>query len=88
MLGISAGGNGLQCAAAATWGASLARWGCRASYTDLATSINGKDIPMRADCICVHSDTPGAVDIARVVFEVLQPHLGKPAPRAAAAAAH
>ena len=21
----------------------------------------GKDIPMRADCVCVHSDTPGAV---------------------------
>jgi lactam utilization protein B len=29
-----------------------------------------------AESICVHSDTPGAVAVARRVFEVLQPHLG------------
>jgi UPF0271 protein len=40
-----------------------------------ARSVNGKDIPMRADCICVHSDTPGAVELARVVHKELQPYL-------------
>ena len=38
-----------------------------------AKSINGKDIPMRADCVCVHSDTPGAVELARAVREALKP---------------
>jgi len=32
-----------------------------------ATSINGRDVPMRADCVCVHSDTPGADELARAV---------------------
>lgn len=41
-----------------------------------ALSVNGKDIPMRADCICVHSDTPGAVELAQVVHRELAPHLG------------
>lgn len=40
-----------------------------------APSINGKDIPMRADCICVHSDTPGAVELAQVVHDELKPYL-------------
>lgn len=41
-----------------------------------AKSINGTDIPMRADCICVHSDTPGAVELAKVVRRELAPFLG------------
>lgn len=41
----------------------------------VATSVTGKDISMRADCICVHSDTPGAVDLAKAVHEALQPYL-------------
>jgi len=49
-----------------------------------ATSISGKDIPMRADCICVHSDTPGAVELARVVREALEPWLGDARPAARA----
>ena len=57
----------------------------RAVKEGVATSISGKDIPMRADCICVHSDTPGAADIARRVFETLQPYLGKVAPHQSAA---
>jgi UPF0271 protein len=51
-----------------------------------ATSITGKDIPMRAECICVHSDTPGAVELARAVREALAPFLGSSAARAAAGA--
>lgn len=38
-------------------------------------SVEGPDIPMRADCICVHSDTPGAVDLARAVHQALKPML-------------
>jgi UPF0271 protein len=38
-------------------------------------SIEGPDIPMRADCICVHSDTPGAVELARAVHDALKPML-------------
>ncbi len=41
----------------------------------VAPSANGKMIPMRADCICVHSDTPGAVELARVVRDKLAPFL-------------
>lgn len=41
----------------------------------VAPSASGKMIPMRADCICVHSDTPGAVELARVVREKLTPYL-------------
>jgi len=32
-----------------------------------ARSMNGIIFPMRADCICVHSDTPGAEELARTV---------------------
>ena len=28
-------------------------------------SVNGGDVVVRADCICVHSDTPNAVEVAR-----------------------
>ncbi|MFC6066648.1 5-oxoprolinase subunit PxpA [Streptomyces ochraceiscleroticus] len=47
----------------------------RAVTEGVATSVDGKDIPMRADCICIHSDTPGAVDLAKSVHEALQPYL-------------
>jgi UPF0271 protein len=40
-----------------------------------ATSINGKEIPMRADSFCVHSDTPGAVELAEAVHAALKPYL-------------
>ncbi len=47
----------------------------RAVKEGKATSINGKDIPMRADCVCVHSDTPGAVALAIAVRKALEPYL-------------
>ncbi len=37
----------------------------------VATSVNGREIPMRADVVCVHSDTPGAAELAAAVREVL-----------------
>jgi len=38
-------------------------------------TIDGNDIPMIADCICVHSDTPGAVAVAKAVKEAIKPYL-------------
>jgi UPF0271 protein len=37
----------------------------------VAVSASGRDIPMRADTVCVHSDTPGAAELAKAVAEVL-----------------
>ena len=38
-------------------------------------SVDGNDIPMRADCICVHSDTPGAVEVAKAVRTAIASYL-------------
>ncbi len=38
-------------------------------------SLGGKDIAVRADSICVHSDTPNAVAIATAVRDALRDHL-------------
>ena len=38
-------------------------------------SVQGPDIPMRADCVCVHSDTPGAVAVAQAVRDAIKPYL-------------
>ena len=38
-------------------------------------TIDGNDIPMTADCICVHSDTPGAVAVAKAVKEAIKSYL-------------
>ena len=35
----------------------------------------GKDVAVRADAICVHSDTPNAVAIANAVREAVKPYL-------------
>jgi UPF0271 protein len=37
----------------------------------VAVSASGREIPMRADTVCVHSDTPGAAELATAVAEVL-----------------
>jgi 5-oxoprolinase (ATP-hydrolysing) subunit A len=39
-------------------------------------SVGGKDVAVRADAICVHSDTPNAVAIASAVREAVKPWLG------------
>ena len=43
----------------------------RAVEEGLVRSITGEDISVRAETICVHSDTPNAVAIAQAVREVL-----------------
>ena len=38
-------------------------------------SVGGKDVAVRADSICVHSDTPNAVAIAKAVRAAVKPYL-------------
>jgi len=47
----------------------------RAVTDGVATSENGRDLAVRADMVCVHSDTPNAVELARAVHDALAPHL-------------
>ena len=47
----------------------------RAIREGLTRSIGGKDIRVRADTICVHSDTPNAVAIATAVKRAVAPYL-------------
>jgi UPF0271 protein len=36
-------------------------------------SIHGRDVPVGADSICIHSDTPNAVEVARAVRDAVMP---------------
>jgi UPF0271 protein len=36
----------------------------RAVVDGVAVARSGAEIPMRADCVCIHSDTPGAAELA------------------------
>ena len=47
----------------------------RAVEEGLVRSITGEDISVRAETICIHSDTPNAVAIAQAVREVLSKHI-------------
>lgn len=37
-----------------------------------ATAVDGNEIPVRADTICLHGDTPGAVELARKLRERME----------------
>jgi UPF0271 protein len=52
-----------------------ARRSVRAIEEGKVKSISGKDVAVRADAICVHSDTPNAVDIAKAVRDAVRPYL-------------
>ncbi len=43
----------------------------RAVRDGVTTSRSGVDVPVRAETICVHSDTPNAVDVVRAVRDAL-----------------
>lgn len=45
----------------------------RAVREGKVASVNGRDVPVRADSICVHSDTPNAVAIATAVRAAVKP---------------
>ena len=47
----------------------------RAVLEGKTKTIGGKDMNVGADTICIHSDTPNAVDIAAAVRNALKPHL-------------
>lgn len=52
-----------------------ARRAVRAIEEGKVKSVNGKDVSVRADCICVHSDTPNALDVARAVKDAVAHYL-------------
>ncbi len=43
----------------------------QAAQQGTLTTINGKTLPVRAETICIHSDTPNAADIAAAVRQAL-----------------
>jgi len=47
----------------------------RAVREGLTKSVDGNDIRVRADAICIHSDTPNAVEVARAVRDAVSPYL-------------
>lgn len=47
----------------------------RAVQEGRTRSINGRDVPVVAQSICVHSDTPNAVEIAKAVHSALKDYL-------------
>lgn len=47
----------------------------RAIKDGKAASVNGKDVTVRAESICVHSDTPNALEIATTVRAAIDPFL-------------
>lgn len=47
----------------------------RAIEEGKTTSVNGQVIEVGCDCICVHSDTPNAVEVALAVRESIKPYL-------------
>ena len=55
--------------------AAAAARSLRAVEEHKVLSIGGRDLPVRADTICVHSDTPNALDIAAAVREAVKPYL-------------
>ena len=38
-------------------------------------SVDGNDVPVQADSICVHSDTPNAVEVAAAIHTSLGKYL-------------
>lgn len=51
----------------------------RAIREGKAKSINGVDVAVGSDCICVHSDTPNAIEVARAVRAAVKPYLDEAA---------
>ena len=47
----------------------------RAVREGKARTLGGRDVAVRADSICVHSDTPNAVEVAQAVREAVRPFL-------------
>ena len=48
----------------------------RAINEGRVAAVDGSEVSVRAESVCVHSDTPGAVAVAEAVCEVLRSHPG------------
>ncbi|MGO9702502.1 MAG: LamB/YcsF family protein [Xanthobacteraceae bacterium] len=53
-----------------------ARRALRAVKEGVAETVGGREVAVRADCICVHSDTPNAVAVAQAVKTAIADYLG------------
>ncbi|MCH9011690.1 MAG: 5-oxoprolinase subunit PxpA [Proteobacteria bacterium] len=51
----------------------------RAIEEGKTASVNGVDVEVGADCICVHSDTPNAIEVAKAVRAAVKPYLDEAA---------
>ena len=51
----------------------------RAIEEGKTASVNGVDVAVGADCICVHSDTPNAIEVAKAVRAAVKPYLDEAA---------
>jgi UPF0271 protein len=49
----------------------------RAVDEGVAVTRSGREIPVRADTVCIHSDTPGAAELARALEDALEGAHGK-----------
>lgn len=54
---------------------AAARRVLRAVKDRVVKSVDGTDVRVRADSVCVHSDTPGAVEVAHEVHKALASYL-------------
>lgn len=48
----------------------------RAIKEGLTATVGGRDIEVGSDTICIHSDTPNAVEVTRAVRDAVTAHLG------------
>ena len=55
--------------------AAAARKCLRAVESGETLSVNGRVLPVRAESICVHSDTPNALAVAEAIHLALKPHM-------------
>jgi UPF0271 protein len=55
--------------------AEAAERSLRALREGKTKSVSGKDVAVGADAICIHSDTPNAVEVARAVADAVRPYL-------------
>ena len=55
--------------------AQAAERSLRAVTEGKTPSVGGTDVAVRADAICVHSDTPNALEVARAVRQAVEPYL-------------
>ncbi|ADH88880.1 LamB/YcsF family protein [Ancylobacter novellus DSM 506] len=55
--------------------AEAARRAVRMLTEGKAVTIDGRDFDMKAETICIHSDTPNAAELARVLKEAVRPWL-------------